>query len=63
MDFMAPYNSYEPQCKQRESVYFTKKENKTITVKKDIIPRLLHCSEGCHHLVFSLVIFLNTESW
>ena len=38
MDFMAPYKSYEPQCKQERSVYFTKKENKTITVK-----RILFC--------------------
>ncbi len=66
MDFMALYNSYEPQCKQRASVYF-KKENKTITVKTDIILWFPHCSEallmeGCHQLACSLVIFLNTDS-
>lgn len=70
--FMAPYNSYEPQYKQLRCVYFTKEENKTITVKKDnFILRSFCCVKTSFFFFFawksatgcSVAIFLGSESW
>lgn len=67
MDFMALYNSYEPQHKQLKSVYFLfflkkEKEKEYYFVFSSIVQKLC-LMDGCHQFICFVVIFLNTESW
>lgn len=64
--FITPYNNYEPQCKQRGGISPEKtlkpSQFKRILFSGSPIVQKPFLMEGCHQLVCSPVVFLNSKS-